>query len=72
MDIVSPRFEDSILLIQYFVMKVVKVYVRYELRVDLPVTIFFPTEDWLTSPTSFWFALYRNQVVSSDISLKVI
>ena len=42
--IVYRRFEDFITLL-YLFMNVVKVFVRYELWVNVPVAIFFPTED---------------------------
>ena len=43
-DIVYRRFEDFITLLCLF-MNVVKVFERLELWVNVPVAIFFPTED---------------------------
>ena len=43
-DIVQPRFEDFITFL-YIFMNVVKVFLRQELWVNIPVAIFFPTED---------------------------
>jgi len=43
-DVVQPRFEDFITFLYVF-MNVAKVFVRQELWVNVPVAIFFPTED---------------------------
>ena len=40
----QPRFENFVTLLYVF-MNVVKIFVRYELWVNVPVAIFFPTED---------------------------
>ena len=44
-DIVYARFEDFVTLLYVF-MNVGKVFVRQELWVNVPIAIFFPTEDW--------------------------
>jgi len=44
-DILHARFEDFATFLYVF-MNVIKVFVREELWVNIPVTIFFPAVDW--------------------------